>query len=573
MKPANWIAVAASSVVSMACAGRGGGDGVGIGGRGAGGSTSGGTGGSPSSGGAGGGPGGSPGGASGGNGGIGGAADAGANGGAGRGLGGVGPGGITGGAGRGGSGGAETGRGGSDAGSSGAAGGGIFAAPVIINDRFWRDTAGAPIYSQGGGVLQVGDTFYWYGVRYGGAVTYAANPTGKNGDTSFAGVTIYSSKNCVDWKLENTVRFTNAGGWFGRLGVVYHAGTKKYVLVSQGGGGVYFATSDTPNGTFTFNSVQTSPPGIANNATGDQTTFQDDDGKAYVISSSAEGRSHRYVSPLRTSDYLRMENAIEVDSGGGREGNCMFKYNGYYYLCSSDLHGWNASQSYCVMAPNITGPYSDEFVVDGTERDFSHVTQTGFFINVKGSAQNTIIFAGDRWSDFAGNGIGYNQWMPLSFSGRMPRMESLTHWAIDVVTGAWSVDLRNNYILNPSFEADRVSMTKPAGWTTSNGTNTQSGHTGRWSWQLTGTSSLSQKITTLPNSTYTLTLWVRTDATGAQVRVNGFGGAERTLAIPRASAWTQISLDGIAVSNGQCDVTVTTSGQSLSVDDFNFSQK
>jgi hypothetical protein len=268
-----------------------------------------------------------------------------------------------------------------------------------------------------------------------------------------------------------------------------------------------------------------------------------------------------------------MENAIEVDSGGGREGNCMFKYSGYYYLCSSDLHGWNASQSYCVMAPNITGPYSDEFVVGGTERDFSHVTQTGFFISVKGSAQNTIIFAGDRWSDFAGNGIGYNQWMPLSFSGRMPRMESLTHWAIDVATGAWTVDPRNNYLLNPSFEADRVAMTTPAGWTASNGTNTQSGHTGRWSWQLTGTSSLGQRIAGLPNGTYTLTVWVRTDATGAQVRVSGFGGAERTLAIPRATAWTQVSLEGIAVSNGQCDVTVTTSGQSLSVDDFNLSQR
>ena len=67
-------------------------------------------------------------------------------------------------------------------------------AQTIQNDEFWKDTDGNFIYSQGGGVLQVGDTYYWYGVKYNGAVTYAANPTSKNSDIGFAGVTCYSSK-------------------------------------------------------------------------------------------------------------------------------------------------------------------------------------------------------------------------------------------------------------------------------------------------------------------------------------------------------------------------------------------
>ena len=462
-------------------------------------------------------------------------------------------------------------------GAAGAAGGlggaaGTNGAPVIINDQFWRDTGGTPIYSQGGGVLQVGDTFYWYGVKYGGAVTYAANPTRDNSDTSFAGVTIYSSKNLVDWKLENTAMPGNTAGWFGRLGVVYHAATKKYVLVAQGAGGLYFATSDTPTGAFTFNNVQMNLPGIVNGATGDQTTFQDDDGKAYLVSSSSMGRAHRYVSPLRASDYLAAENAVLVYSGVGREGNCMFKHAGVYYFCSSDLHGWNASPAYCVSATNINGPYSAEFVMGGTDSDFSHVTQTGFFVSVKGTAQNTIIFAGDRWSDFAGNGLGFNQWMPLSFTGTMPSMQSLTHWSIDTATGAWSADPRNNYVLNPSFEADRVVMTQPAGWTATNGTNVQTPHTGRWSWQLTGTSSLSQNVAGLPNGAYALSLWVEATATGAQVRASGFGGADVTAAVPRATAWTRVTIPGISVSNGQCTVTVTTAGQTVSVDDFDLSR-
>lgn len=447
--------------------------------------------------------------------------------------------------------------------------GGVDAgAAIIINDRFWKDTSGTPIYSQGGGVLQVGSTYYWYGVKYNGAVTYAADPTGKNSDTSFAGVTIYASNDLVNWKLENTVSFSNAGSWFGRLGVVYNSTSKKYVLVAQGAGGLFFATCDTPTGNFTFDNVQTNLPGIVNGSTGDQTTFQDDDGSAYLVSSSSSGRAHRYVSPLRPADFLAAETAILVYSGTGREGNCMFKYNGNYYFCSSDLHGWNASQTYCVSASNLNGPWSAEFVLDGTGADFSHVTQTGFFINVKGTAQTTIIFAGDRWSDFAGNGLGYNQWMPLTFTGTTPHFQSVSEWSINATTGAWSVASGNNYVLNPTFEADRVAVTQPAGWTTSNGSNVSGGHTGNWSWQLTGTSSLDQVIPNLPNGTYTLSVWVKSSAAGGQLYAQGFGGTDKNISIGSVSAWTNLSITGIAVSNGQCDVGVTTSGQTVTVDDF-----
>ena len=161
----------------------------------------------------------------------------------------------------------------------------------------------------------------------------------------------------MTWKLENTVAFSNAGDWFGRMGVVYNGTSKKYVLVAQGGGGIFFATSDTPNGNFTFDNVQTNPPGIANGSTGDQTTFQDDDGKAYIICSSSSGRANQYVMPLRAADFLAAETATRLSRGAGREGNAMFKYNGHYLACSSDLHGWNASHTYCISATNILGPY------------------------------------------------------------------------------------------------------------------------------------------------------------------------------------------------------------------------
>ena len=91
-----------------------------------------------------------------------------------------------------------------------------------------------------------------------------------------------------------------------------------------------------------------------------------------------------------------------------------------------------------------------------SEKDYCHVTQTGFFITVKGTEDTTVIFAGDRWAGFAGNGIGFNQWTPVSFSGTDAVFNSLSQWTIDAVKGTWKVGLGNNYILNPAFEADRV---------------------------------------------------------------------------------------------------------------------
>jgi hypothetical protein len=460
--------------------------------------------------------------------------------------------------------------------NTGGSGGGA----LIHNDVFWKDTSGAPIYSQGGGVLRVGNTYYWYGVKYNGAVSYAANPTSSNSDTAFLAVTIYSSTDLVNWKFENnalTPASLAASGvasdtWIGRVGAAYNPTTKKYVLNGQYKGTPdteqFFATSSTPTGTFTWDHTQPVITNVVNNNCGDQSVFTDDDGKAYVICSSLSGRSNLYVAPLRASDFLNVEPATRVFGGVGREGNAMFKYNGRYYLCSSDLHGWNASHAYYVSATNILGPYSAEGVIGNTDADFSHVTQTGLFVTVQGTSQTTVVFGGDRWSDFAGNGIGYNQWVPLSFNGTAPVMHSLSEWFFDAGTGAWSVGPGNNYVLNPSFEADRTSMTQPAGWTTPNGTNVQGGHTGRWAWQLSGSSSLDQTIASLANGTYTLSAWVKSSGSGAQLYAKAFGGTDKSTALGTASAWTNVSVTGIAVSNGQCQVGIMSTGATVTVDDF-----
>jgi hypothetical protein len=467
------------------------------------------------------------------------------------------------------------------------------AAPVLQNDVFWKDTSGNPIYSQGGGVLKVGNTYYWYGVKYNGAVSYYNNPAGgKNSNTSFNAITCYSSTDLVHWKFEgNAMTSSDIGGssWVGRVGVAHNPNTGKYVLVSQLNSGLVFGTSSTPAGHFSRAGTQSSIGNVSTGMSGDQSVFTDDDGRAYLIFSNKSGRSNLYVAPLRSSDYLHVDNATRIysSSSGGREGNIMFKHAGTYYFCSSDLHGWNASHTYCIKSLKISSGYSSEFVLQGTDADFSHVTQTGLAFEVSGSSGSFVMFGGDRWSDFAGNGIGYNQWVPVTFDGTTPVFHSLNQWNVDATAGTWSVGSGNNHVLNPSVEADRVSQTKLAGWTNSSNvssdpnSNHLGGHTGRWaiaqSYASAYKAAMYQTIT-VPNGTYTLSAWVKSSGgqKAANIFAKNFGAGEMDRAVNQPiGTWTKVGISGITVTNGSIQVGVASDanpGNWVNVDDFELVQ-
>ncbi|GAA3439288.1 family 43 glycosylhydrolase [Kutzneria kofuensis] len=463
------------------------------------------------------------------------------------------------------------------------------ASATIQNDVFWKDTAGNPIYSQGGGVLKVGGTYYWYGAKYNGAVTYYNNPAkGKNGDTSFSAITVYSSTDLAHWKFEGnalTASDVGGGGWVGRVGVAHNPNTGKYVLISQLNSGLVFATSSTPTGHFAVAGTQSSIGNVTTGMSGDQSVFTDDDGRAYLVFSNKSGRSHLYVAPLRSSDFLHVETAANIynSSSGGREGNIMFKHDGTYYFCSSDLHGWNASHTYCITSSKISSGYSSEFVLQGTDADFSHVTQTGLAFTVTGSAGSFVVFGGDRWSDFAGNGIGYNDWLPITFNGKTPVFHSLSEWTVDAAAGTWATGKGNNYVLNPSAEADRVSQSTLAGWTNSGnvGGNYSGGHTGRWAMTLRSSSaynaSMYQNIS-LPNGTYTLSAWVQSSGgqKAANIFARNFGAGEMDHAVNQSiGSWTKVTISGVTVTNGTIQVGVSANanaGNWVNVDDFSLVQ-
>jgi hypothetical protein len=187
------------------------------------------------------------------------------------------------------------------------------------------------------------------------------------------------------------------------------------------------------------------------------------------VFSNSRGRANAFVSKIAESDSLSLEPGVLINRNtAGREGNAMFRLDDTYYMAASDLHGWNTSVNYVVESagPNIQGPYSAEYVLPGTEKDYSHVTQTGFFVTVQGTKQDTVLYAGDRWAAFAWNGIGYNQWLPITKKDGELTFDSVSNWELNAVTGEWRVGPKNNYILNPDFAADRVAVSSPTGWTT-----------------------------------------------------------------------------------------------------------
>lgn len=86
-----------------------------------------------------------------------------------------------------------------------------------------------------------------------------------------------------------------------------------------------------------------------------------------------------------------------------------------------------------MVADNTYGPYSGWKVMDGTDADFSHVTQTGFFYTVKGSEQETVLFCGDRWSDFAGN-----NWLEITIPDiQVTNGKCEVGFSTDAKAGAW----------------------------------------------------------------------------------------------------------------------------------------
>jgi hypothetical protein len=160
------------------------------------------------------------------------------------------------------------------------------------------------------------------------------------------------------------------------------------------------------------------------------------------------------------------------------------------------------------------------------------------------------------------------------------------------VNGNISACPGTNLVLNPGFEANGAATQTPINWSTwpgNTGTNADasftetSGHSGTYRcthFKATNYEvSTSQTLTGLKNGTYTLSAWVAGGGGQATAIMSakgyGIGAPELTKPVPQSGwpNWSQISISGINVTNGNCTVgfySNASASQWLSFDDVSF---
>ncbi|WP_328907171.1 RICIN domain-containing protein [Streptomyces sp. NBC_00234] len=312
-----------------------------------------------------------------------------------------------------------------------AAVGTAHAAPVpIANGTQFTGPDGNPVHAHGGGVIKVGEYYYWFGED-------------RNADNSFRYVSAYRSVDLRTWEFRNHV-LTQAGdpelatANIERPKVMYNAATGQFVMWmhKEGSATDYsearaaVAVSSTVDGDYTWRgSVR--PLGHMSR---DITTFVDTDGTGYMISAANEN-ADLHVYRL-TADYTAVESQVQkLWPGQWREAPAMFQRNGVYFLLTSGATGWAPNQQKYATATSVTGSWSDlKDIGDAT----TYRSQTAFVLPVQGTKGTSYLYMGDRWGNSMGGTVNDSQyvWLPLTFpTSTTMTMEYSPQITVDTAAG------------------------------------------------------------------------------------------------------------------------------------------
>jgi hypothetical protein len=226
----------------------------------------------------------------------------------------------------------------------------------------WPDTDGVPINAHGGGLLNSGGTYYWFG---------EFKTEGGKGNRAWGGVSCYSSTDLYNWRNEGialpVVRDDPdhdiiEGCVIERPKVIYNRKTNRYVmwfhleLVGQGyaAARVGVAVAERPAGPYTYRGSFRPDEAMSR----DMTLFVDDDERDYLFTASEENQT-LHIS-LLSDDYLncagRFARAFE---GRYMEAPAVFKHDGRYYFIGSNCTGWPPNPARSAVATDIWGPWTE----------------------------------------------------------------------------------------------------------------------------------------------------------------------------------------------------------------------
>jgi hypothetical protein len=327
---------------------------------------------------------------------------------------------------------------------------GTFAGALASGITF-TDTDGKAVNAHGGGIIQVGSTFYMHGEFFLSTTT----------DNDFNGFSMYSSTDLATWKNEGIILPQQPSGQLGpkrkgeRPHIIKCPATGEFVLYAHAASEDYqtdkevvYATSPTVNGTYTFVGSLTNASGTIA-AHSDMSAYADSTG-AYVVTESG----HVYTLASDCHSWLTDQafNAVNGNSGGS-ESPTVFKAGSTYYWIGSYKTGWRANNDFYSTAPAMTGPWTYQgYVAPVTDptNDISDqrtwLSQSTWVQPVKGCSGTTYVYWGDHWygdQDTTMPGLHNNLatyvFQPLVFTGTQIGMPTyLASWTLDVGAGTWS---------------------------------------------------------------------------------------------------------------------------------------
>jgi len=215
--------------------------------------------------------------------------------------------------------------------------------------QYWYDTNSKRIESHSGDIRFFNGKWYWYG-----QIQNTSPP-----EFESVGISVYSSTDFINWKDEGAAFYIGrdmhgAEYKLERAHVLYNAATNKYVMwahnaynnIPNSNSKAFIATADNPKGPFTIYNHSYNPHGLGLN---DMTLYQDNNGDAYLLYSTAsDNNGHFYIAKL-SSDYLSVSSnpadSINPTHLNGREAPTVFYRNGLYYLITSGLSGWAPNEN------------------------------------------------------------------------------------------------------------------------------------------------------------------------------------------------------------------------------------
>lgn len=329
----------------------------------------------------------------------------------------------------------------------------------IVNGEDYKDTEGNIINAHGGGLIQVGNFWYWIGeVR-----TKGQENTGK--------VSIYRSVDLYNWSYQG-IALDMSGDKrkvaIERPKVLYNAESKSYVMwmhIELNGqyktamAGV--AQSKNIAGPYNMLSISyldkainpvysdihpTEDINISENIRRanaifnrdkqrgqdfrDMTLFKDDDGKAYIAYSS-ESNLSLHISQLDETYTHTNGKLSRVLVGLKNEAPAIFKIENKYYLFTSGLKGFSPTDARSAISKNLMGrwellgnPVASKKEVD---KNTTYGTQANFILSLP--ENNKIIFMSDRWNQKNLVDSRYI-WLPISLIEGKPKIFWKTSWTL-----------------------------------------------------------------------------------------------------------------------------------------------